>query len=172
MLPDETTINHRAPNPTLTEIMHLVDMETGASGVGWNPETARLFAIDTAVTVIRRNFDKIPDADRLTIIGRLGEARTLVVAGRDEELGFLQAGLEANLGLTPPGSLRSLWLLAIDALIPSPYRAALIVTRSVLGLGAVPGPDDLTGLLRDRLSARLGEGELLPRPPGHLHLIA
>jgi hypothetical protein len=171
MLRDEATTNHREPDPILTEIMHLVDMETGASGTGWNPETARLFAIDTAVTVIRRHFAQMPDADRLSVIGRLGEARTLVVAGRDDELGFLQAALEANLTLAPVGPLRRLWLLAIDALIPNPYRAALIVTRSVLGLEA-DEEGDLIGLVRIRLAARLGEGELLPRPPGHLYLIA
>lgn len=172
MLRDEATTKPPGPDPTLTEIMHLVEMETGASGTGWNQETSRLFAIDTAVTVIRHNFDRLADADRLTIIGRLGEARTLVVAGRDEELGFLQAALESNLALAPTGPVRRLWLLAIDALLPSPYRAALIVTRSVLGLGAEHGQDGLATLLRGRLAARLGEGELLPRPPGHLHLIA
>lgn len=152
--------------------MHLVEMETGASGNGWNPETARLFAIDTAVTVIRRNFHLLPDADRLTIIGRLGEARTLVVAGRDVELGFLQAALEANLALEPPGPVRRLWLIAIDAMMPNPYRAALIITRGVLGLDAHRGIEGLAALLRGRLAARLGEGELLPRTSSHLYLIA
>lgn len=172
MLRHEAKTNRPGPDPILTEIMHLVDMETGADGAGWNPETARLFAIDTAVTVIRRNFDMLVDADRLSVIGHLGEARTLVVAGRDGELGFLQAALEAHLALEAPGPVRRLWLIAIDALMPNPYRAALVITRGVLGLDADRPIEGLAALLRSRLAARLGEGELLPRSSNHLYLIA
>lgn len=157
---------------TLTEIMHLVDVDYGVTSEGWNGETARLFAIDTAMTVIRRSIISLSEADRHSIVARLQEARTLVVAGRDSELGFIQAALESHLSLATPGLGRRLWLSAIDALIPSPYRAALVSTKNALAIGATEAFADLSNLLRDRLLARLGEGSLLSEPNPTLYLTA
>ena len=72
------------------EIMHLVDMHGGVTSEGWTRETARLFAIDTAMTFIRRNMAVLSEADKHSLVTRLQEARTLVVSGRDSELGFIQ----------------------------------------------------------------------------------
>ena len=83
----ENTPGH---DPTLTEIMHLVDMPPGITSAGWNDETARLFAIDTAMTSIRRHLAFLSETDKHSLVTRLHEARSLVVAGRDSELGFIQ----------------------------------------------------------------------------------
>jgi hypothetical protein len=156
----------------LSEIMHLVNVPYGVSHDGWNRESARLFAIDTAMTATRRHMATLTEADRHSINAYLQEARTLVVAGRDSELGFLQAALESHLALAAVGLPRRLWLGAIDALIPSPYRAALVSTRNALSLGTTEAFTDLSKLLRDRLLARLGEGSLLSGPPSTLYLTA
>jgi hypothetical protein len=150
--PDQTT--------TLTQIMHLVDMQSGASSEGWNRETARLFAIDTAMVAAQRNMALISEADQQSVALLLQQAQALVIAGRHEELGSLQAALESHLAPTAPGRERQVWLTAIDALIPSAYRAALIVTKSALSLGATEALADLAQILRHRLQTRLTEGSL------------
>jgi hypothetical protein len=164
-------VEHEAPRndpngrAILTEIMHLVDMQPGVPADGWTRETARLFALDTVLMVARRNMLVFTEADRQSLAFQLQEARSLVVSGRDGELGFVQAALEAHLSLAAPGRSRRLWLAAIDALIPSPYRAALVSTTNALALGTTEALADLSKLLRDRLLARLGEGSLLTDPP-------
>lgn len=152
--------------------MHLVEMQSGAAMTGWNHESARLFAIDIAMTVLRRNATVVSEVDRQTLTARLHEARTLVVSERDDELGFLQAALEANLALARTGRARWVWLTAIDTMIPNPYRAALITTRNALAMGSSEAFVDLGTSLRDRLSARLDEGSLLSNEPGPLFLSA
>lgn len=159
MLEHEAIDNQRGDS-TLTEIMHLVDMPSGVSYSGWNAETARLFALDAAMTAIRRNLMYMSETDKHSLVTRLHEARSLVVAGRDPELGFIQASLESNLATAGPERERRIWLTAIDALIPSPFRAALVSTKNALTL-ATPGLPDLASLIRGRLLARLGEGSLL-----------
>lgn len=155
---------------TLTEIMHLVDVEPGVTSDGWSRETARLFAIDTAILAARRNLALMSEADRQSLLLLLQQARAVVTAQRDDELGFVQAALEAHLGMTAPGRERQVWLTAIDALIPSPFRAALVVTRNALALGTTETLVDLAQLLRDRLLARLTEGSLHIEPTNPVYL--
>ncbi|MGB8360060.1 MAG: hypothetical protein WCE80_01515 [Acidimicrobiia bacterium] len=155
----------------LSEIMYLVDVRGGASSDGWHGESARLFAIDGAILVVRRHSDQLPEVDRQALMAKLQEARRLAVAKRDSELGFLQVALESHLALAEPGWARQLWLISIDALIPSPFRAALAVARSALFSEADASPD-LARVLRDRLLARLDEGSLLTEPSSTLFLIA
>lgn len=154
----------------LTEIMHLVDMAPGVTSDGWSRLTARLFAIDTAMVAVRRNMALMSEADRQSLVLLLQQARTLVTSHRDDELDFAQAALEAHLSQTGPGRERQVWLTAIDALLPSPYRAALVSTKSALSLGATESLVDLAGLLRDRLLARLTEGSLPLQPGTPLYL--
>jgi len=157
---------------TLTEVMLLVDMRLGASRDGWNRESARLFAIDTAMTVLRRHLDVISEADRQTLSQHLAQSRALVVGERDGELAFIQAAVESQLSLLSPGRERQVWLTVMDALIPSPYRAALVTVRNALA-SEPQGPfGDLGPQLRARLTARLGEGSLLSEPSSTLFLIA
>jgi hypothetical protein len=172
VLNHETTDNDPEQDPTLDEIMHLVDMHGGVTSEGWTSETARLFAIDTAMAFIRRNLSVLPEPDRHILVTRLQEARSLVVSGRDGELGFLQSAIESHLSMVSPGRQRGMWLAAIDALLPSPYRAALVSTKNALAVGTTETFVDLSNLLRDRLLARLGEGSLLSEPTTELFLTA
>ena len=157
---------------TLGEIMHLVGMQFGVTAEGWNKESARLFAIDTAVMAIRRNVLALSETARQSLFAKLQEARALVVSGRDAELGFIQAALESFMSLSVPGRERRMWLTAIDALLPSPYRAALVSTKNALSLGTTEALAELSEHLRERLLARLGEGTLLSDPPTDLFLTA
>lgn len=155
----------------LAEILALVGM-TVSDRDGWGSQAARLYALDIAMAVVNRNVNVIAEVGRQTLFGRLQEARTLVVAGRDDELGFVQGALEANLALTRSGRERSVWLTAIDAMMPNPHRAALICTRDALAIGTPATFSDVGALLRDRLLARLGEGLLIGQPAPALYLIA
>lgn len=156
----------------LVEIMDLVHMASGSVKDGWGAQAARLYALDIAMVVVNRNVNVIAEAGRQTLFGRLQEARTLVVSGRDDELGFVQGALESHLALTREGRERHVWLTVIDAMIPNPYRAALITTRDALSLGATAAFSDVAGLARDRLVARLDEGKLMAHPAPALYLIA
>lgn len=154
----------------LTEIMHLIDMEPGVTSDGWSRQTARLFAIDTALVAVRRNMALMSEADRQSLLLLLQQARTLVADHREDELDFVQAALEAHLSQKAPGRERQVWLTAIDALLPSPYRAALVAAKSALSLGATEALVDLAELLRDRLLSRLTEGSLPLEPATPLDL--
>jgi hypothetical protein len=160
--PDEAT--------ALTEIMHLVDMAPGVTSDGWSRLTARLFAIDTAMVAVRRNMPLMSEADRQSLVLLLQQARTLVTSHRDDELDFVQAALEAHLSQTAPGRERQVWLTAIDALLPSPYRAASVATKSALSLGATETLVDLAELLRDSLLACLQEGSSQLQPGTPLYM--
>ncbi|MFP3883092.1 MAG: hypothetical protein ACLFRT_04405 [Actinomycetota bacterium] len=124
------------------------------------------------MSVIRRDAAVISEADRHNLTSYLREAKSLVVADRDDELGLLQAAMEARLSLITPGKHRQLWLTAIDSLIPSPYRAALVSTENAISLGNPETLADLSTLLRDRLSAGSGEGSLLLEPTIRLQTTA
>lgn len=156
--------------PTLTEIMHLVDMEPGVSSNGWSRDTARLYAIDTATVAARRNMVLLSEADRQSLVLLLQQARSLVTSHRDDELGFVQAALETRLVQTTSGRERQVWLTAIDALIPSSYRAALLATKGALSLGATEAFVDLAALLRDRLRTRLTENSHQLEPTNTLYV--
>lgn len=155
----------------LAEILGLIGMNV-SEREGWGSQTARLYALDIAMVVVNRNVNVIAEVGRQTLFGRLQEARTLVVSGRDDELGFVQGALESHLALTREGRERHVWLTVIDAMIPNPYRAALITTRDALSLGATATFSDFAGLARDRLVARLDEGKLMTQPAPALYLIA
>ena len=64
VLDHEAIENIPGHDPTLTEIMHMVDMPSGTTSTGWNAETARLFALDTAMTAIRRHLVSTPKPER------------------------------------------------------------------------------------------------------------
>jgi hypothetical protein len=146
---------------SLTEITHLVDMPAEVGSDGWSGESARLFALDLAITAIQRNLTALDESERQVLIHGLQQARTLVVGGRDDEIGFLQEIFEARLRLASPDK-RMVLLSALDALIPDPYRAALVSVRDTLDMGGADS--DLADLLRDRLVARLSEGSLVSQP--------
>ena len=90
-------INVRAAGPPETDLfweesLAFVRMATGAgveASNGWHEESARLFAIDAALVVLRGNMTRIEELDRQAIANSLNEARRLVVDKRDNELGHL-----------------------------------------------------------------------------------
>lgn len=164
--------NDRDHGSTLTEIMRRLDAAGEANSTEWNRQTARLFAIDAAMGVIRREGVALSDADRHKLTSYLQEAKSLAVADRDDELGFLQAAMEARLSLITPGKRRQLWLTAIDSLIPSPHRAALVSTENAICLGSSGTQAGLSTLLRDRLSAGPAEGSLLLEQTAQLQITA
>lgn len=153
--------SYRSGSSELNEIFRLIEMHSDNPTDGWHRESARLFAIDVALTVVRRNMATMGDRDRHAVSRNLHEARTLAISGRDDELDFVLAGLEANLGAADSDRQRRVWLTAMDALLSSPYRAALVSTRNALMFGATDAFADLRGLIRERLVARLDEGHLL-----------
>lgn len=165
-----TVLDHVGPDKdpdrvtSSTEIMHLIDMPSGVTSEGWNRKTARHFALDTAMIAARRNLALLSEADRYSLILLLQQARSLVTAGRDDELDFIQAALQARIAPAGPGRERQVWLVGIDALLPSPYRAALVVTRGALSLGTTETFADLSLLLRERMVVRLAEGSMHQEP--------
>lgn len=158
VLDREATGNDRDDWSTLTRIMQLLDSAGHSDPSGWNPKTARLFAIDAAMTAIRRDAAVLSEADQHNLTSCLREAKDLVLSDRDDELGFLQTSIEVQLTLMTPGKRRQLWLTAIDSLIPSPNRAALVSTENAITLGDARAVGDLSTLLRDRLSAGSSAG--------------
>ncbi len=152
---------------SLADIMSLVDMRGAAHIDGWNHESARLFAIDLATIMFRRRSIVMEVADQSALIAYFNEARRLVVADREDELGSIQYAMEGHLALARTGAERLIWLVAIDSLLPSPFRAALACTRA-----ALDNDDDIAEYIVDRVEARLSEGSMLALPTSTLFQIA
>lgn len=133
-------------------------MEIGRSDVGWSPESARLFSIDVAMLASRRLWSSLDTRERRELSDALQEARRLVVDGHDDELGYLQTALESHLVRSP---LRCVWLTALNALLPSPFRASEATLEAMISLEADKLSQPLRSMLRQRLRARLEEGMLL-----------
>lgn len=172
MLDHEATGNDRDDWSTLTAIMGRIGVAPKANPAGWNCQNARLFAIDAAMTAVRRDASVLSEADRHNLTSYLQDAKDLVVADRDDELGSLQAAMEARLSLIAPGRHRQLWLTAIDSLLPSPHRAALVSIENAISLGNTETLADLSTLLRDRLSADSGGDSLRLRRTTRLQTTA
>ena len=158
----------RAAGPPETDLyweesLAFVRMATGAgveASNGWQEESARLFAIDAALVVIRGNMTRIEELDRQAIANSLNEARRLVVDKRDNELGHLLYQLESRLTHSWSANARHLWLTAMNALLPSPYRAAQTTVESAYRIVGQDS-DRLSEQLAERLMARVGEGSLM-----------
>lgn len=148
---------------SLAEIMTLVELRGVANIDGWNGESARLLAIDLATITFRRRLMFVEVSDQNSLLAHLNEARKLVVGNRSDELGAIQHSLEGHLALARTGAERLVWLVAIDSLLPSPYRSALASVRAALA-----SDDDIVDYIRDRVAARLSEGSLLAMPTSTL----
>lgn len=148
---------------SLASIMSLVDMRGATNIDGWNGESARLFAIDLASIMFRRRLILMDVSDQSALIALFNEARRLVVADREDELGAIQYAMEGHLALARTGAERLVWLVAIDSLLPSPFRAALATART-----AVETDDDIADYISDRIEARLSEGSMLAMPTSTL----
>lgn len=93
--------------------------------------------------------------ERLQLSDSLQEARRLTVDGQIDELGYLQIALESHL----TGALsRGVWLTALNALMPCPYRAA---EATLIAAMRLESHESFGDMLRQRLRARLDEGMLM-----------
>lgn len=145
---------------SLASIKAMIEMDVEPADVGWSEEPARLFSIDTAMLVLRGHGSRLNEIERQGLSQRLHEARRLVVSNRDGELDFIQRELEPYLAQADDAEARCIWLAAMNALLPSPFRAASAVVATALELDT-EDPADLIAVLRERLRARMGEGTLM-----------
>ena len=129
----------------------------------WNEPYARLYAIDCASIVFRYHLPDLTEPARELIQRLLHQALTLVTAGRDNELASIEralmTGLEAASRVT-----RSVWLVALNAVLPDPFRAAVMSTEAALhafGRGANPRRDAVAEAVRRRAFSRTEESALL-----------
>jgi hypothetical protein len=140
----------------LMEIAGLIEIDAVLDG--WTRESARLFAIDTAMLACRQGQGQLADGEVRLVMEKLAEARRLVVDDRDSELEWVLTALEPH--LNRPGAARAVWATVLNSLLPCPYRAAVATCRAAL-VASPARVDELSAIMRDRLRARLEEGALL-----------
>lgn len=168
---DTESATERQALQSLIEVKQTIEMGFEVIDDGWSVESARLFAIDTAMLAVRNGLNRLTELERQVLIRRLTEARRLVVDERDQELGMIQGEFETSLGQARDSASRAVWLVAINAMLSSPYRAAVTTVAAALSPQARSN-GDLARVLRSRLRARLGEGTLLRQEPSMLFAIA
>lgn len=146
----------------LDTIAALLEVERYRLG-DWDEPYARLYAIDCASIVFRYHLPDLTDSARDLIQRLLHQALQLVTTGRENELASIEralmTGLEAASRVT-----RSVWLVALNAVLPDPFRAAVMSTEASLNaFGRVPNPrrDTVAETVRRRLFARTEEAALL-----------
>jgi hypothetical protein len=144
----------------MESIVAAVEMQIPLQSVRWTAEAARLFALDCALVTMRRLLPWLSDAEATMIGIRLNEARRLAVSDRDVELGFVSDELIGMLGSTTTRRSRQVWLVALEALLPDPHRAARIACESAIEVDRDCGEEThptIESRLRERFSARLNE---------------
>jgi hypothetical protein len=146
----------------LDTIAALLEIERYRLG-DWDEPYARLYAIDCASIVFRYHLPDLTDSARDLVQRLLHQALQLVTTGRENELASIEralmTGLEAASRVT-----RSVWLVALNAVLPDPFRAAVMSTEASLNaFGRVPNPrrDTVAEAVRRRVFARTEEAALL-----------
>ena len=118
----------------LDSISALLEVERYRLG-DWDEPYARLYAIDCASIVFRYHLPDLTEPARELIQRLLHQTLTLVTAGRENELASIEralmTGLEAASRVT-----RSVWLVALNAVLPDPFRAAVMSTEAALHASA------------------------------------
>jgi hypothetical protein len=128
----------------------------------WDDAAARLFANDCASIVYRHHLPDLNDSARDLLHRLLNQARRLVIADRGDELEGLQrallAGLESSTVIN-----RSVWIVALNSMLPDPIRAAVTSTEAALLAfgGRSPRRDAILESLKRRLVSRAEEASLL-----------
>ena len=153
---------HRAASPdTLAPICELLDTERHLLGT-WDGTWARLFAIDCASIIYRFLVPGMDDVGRDLVHRLLHQARKLTVSERQSELGSveraLMGGLRASSDIT-----RAVWLVALNSLLPDPFRAAVVTVESAIeAFGPRPNPRREAAIesMRNRLVSRTEEASL------------
>lgn len=151
-----------AATDSLVPICAMLETDRHLLGT-WDETWARLFAIDCASIVYRLHVPGMDEAARDLIHRLLHQARKLTISERHEELESVQralmAGLRASSDMTRP-----VWLVALNSLLPDPFRAALFTVESALeSFGGRPNPrrDAVIESMRSRLLSRTEEAALL-----------
>lgn len=146
----------------LDRVCALLDADRHFLGT-WNETWARLFAIDCASIVYRLHVPGMDDAARDLMQRLLHQARLLTSGERQSELGSVErammAGLRASSEVT-----RAVWLVALNALVPDPFRASVVTVESALtAFGRRPSPRRKAAMeaMRSRLLSRTEEAALL-----------
>jgi hypothetical protein len=119
---------------------------------GWDATSARLFAIDCALVVYRNCLPDLRDQAQGQIYRSLIESRRLVVAEREVELGAIENALVTGLQAASAAD-RQVWLVALNAIIPDPLRAALAAVDAAC---SVEGPASRRESVHGSLCERLG----------------
>jgi hypothetical protein len=128
----------------------------------WDAAAARLFANDCASIVYRHHLPDLSDSAQDLLHRLLNQARRLVIADREDELEGLQrallAGLESATAIN-----RSVWIVALNSMLPDPIRAAVTSTEAALLAfgGHSARRDAILESLKRRLLSRAEEASLL-----------
>lgn len=147
---------------TLAPICSILKTDRHLLGT-WDETWARLFAIDCASTIYRFHVPGMDEAARDLIHSLLHHARKLTIGDREQELGSVERALMAGLRASSD-TTRPVWLVALNSLLPDPFRAALVTVESALAsFGARPNPrrDAAVESMRSRLLSRTEEAALL-----------
>jgi hypothetical protein len=146
----------------LDAIAELIEVERYQLGE-WDEMHARLYAIDCASVVYRYHTPDLNETAREIVHRLLHQAMQLVAADRENELASIEQALMT--GLESASSLtRAVWLVALNAVLPDPYRAAVMSTEAALlafGRGPNPRRDAVAESIRRRVVSRTEEAALL-----------
>lgn len=164
LAPDHVQAGQTRSNQSdgLASIAELLEIERYRVGE-WDETYARLYAIDCASIVYRYHTPDLTEASRDLVQRLLHQTLQLVTAGRENELASIEralmTGLEAASRVT-----RAVWLVALNAVLPDPFRAAVMSTEAALlafGRGPNPRRDAVAESVRRRLLSRTEEASLL-----------
>ncbi len=145
----------------LDPICELLHTERDVLGT-WDEQWARLFAIDCASIIYRFHVPGMDDAGRDLIHRLLHQARKLTVGERQSELESVERALMAGLRASSDQT-RAVWLVALNALLPDPYRAARVTVESAIdAFGPRPNPrrEAVMEAMKSRLLSRTEEAAL------------
>ena len=146
----------------LDTIARVLDVERYRLG-DWDEQCARLYAIDCASIVYRCYLPDLTDTAQDLMQHLLLEALRLVRADRAKELGSIERALMIGLE-TASTTTRSVWLVALNAILPDPFRAAVMTTGAALhSVGRSPDArrNAVAAALLRRILSRTEESALL-----------
>jgi hypothetical protein len=147
---------------TIAELLEIERFRLGE----WDETYARLFAIDCASIVYRYYLPDLNETARDLVQRLLHQTMQLATAGRDNELASIERALMTGLQSASQVT-RSVWLVALNAVLPDPFRAAVMSTDAALlafGRGPNPRRDAVAESVRRRLISRTEEASLLSVP--------
>ncbi|GEM_PF-3033562 len=162
--PDHVGAGNLASNrfDGLDSIAELLEIERYRLGE-WDEIHARLYAIDCASIVYRYHTPDLNETARDIVQRLLHQAMQLVTSGRQSELASIEKALMTGLESASTVT-RAVWLVALNAVIPDAFRAAVMSTEGALlsfGRGPNPRRDAVAESVRRRVISRTEEASLL-----------